>query len=82
MKVSFSKDFILLLLSKRTWAHIGKIKGILFNDKSEQSTYNPLGSQLHSSGQSIAIVVCTVTNHKQNITAGVPSSSDTKTSQS
>jgi len=58
---------------------IGKIKGILFNDELEQSTwYSPIPHQ-HFSGHSIATLAGRITNHNQNVTAGNANSSNTNT---
>ena len=70
INLSFSKDDMLLLSSRRFRPFLGKIKRILFNDEIEQSTRYPSGSYQHSTGHSIANLVGRITNHNQNITAG------------
>jgi hypothetical protein len=57
---------------------LGRFDGILFNPESEQLTRYPSASHLHSSGHTISNRVGKITNHNQNITAGVVNSSDTK----
>jgi hypothetical protein len=53
-----------------------EIKVTAVNDALSQSTSYPPMSHSHPSGQSIATLVGTITNHSQNITAGVANSKD------
>jgi urease accessory protein UreF len=50
-----------------------------FKGVPEQMTSYPTGSHSHSLGHSIAILAGRITNHNQNIMAGVANSSDTNT---
>jgi hypothetical protein len=78
-KVPSSKEFILLPSRKRKWAYVGRFDGILFNPDYEQLVTYPSASHLHSSGPNSSNFTGKISNHNQNITAGVVSSSDTKT---
>jgi hypothetical protein len=61
---------------------VGKFDGILFNPEFKQSTMYPSAAHLNSSGHTISNLVVKFTNHNQNITAGVVTSSDNKTTVS
>jgi len=81
INLSFTKDVMLLLSSRSFRTFVGKIKGILFNDEIEQSTWYPPGSYHHSAGHSIDSLVGWITTQNQNIT-GLANNNDTNTTVS
>jgi hypothetical protein len=56
---------------------VRRIEETEVNDVLTHMTWYPPASHLHSSGISIATLAGTITNHNQNITAGIANSNDT-----
>jgi hypothetical protein len=82
MKMSFCSVVILIVPSKSSRTSVGKIKGKLSNGELKHATLYPPGAHLHPSGHNLAALARTITNHNQNMTAGVATSSDTNTTVS